>query len=510
MDIRTKLVFTLVVVALVSMFVLSLAMYAIAEPALRDSRLDLLEALAESKRDDMEQVFAGWVDRVRLVASRTQLRISLREHDRTGSTEPVDRIHRILTDAVDAVDVIEALAVFDTEHHLVTSAGREMDLASREDLPQMTSVAEGIGYRGISPTGDGDLRVGFVARLSLEGEPVGDLHVRLNAQPLLDLAEDRAGMEEDGSGEIVIVTLDENGVPRALHRLHPGGPEFWEPVHLRGDGDPISIALSGEEGTFSDGLTDDRGHLVWAATRYLPEAGLALIVKVDEDEARAPLTQFRRQSLRLTLSLGALAILVGTILGFRFSKPIKDLAEVADRIRGGALSARAVEAGEDEVGLLSRTFNDMADEMEEQVSLLREFKRYFDLSRDMLCIAATDGYFKRVNPAFQKTLGWTTEELLSRSFLAFVHPDDFKKTENEIARLAKGLPVISFENRYRTKGGEYRHFMWTAHPDESSGLIYAIARDVTELERVWEEKEEESRYLRRRLREAEAKLRGTS
>jgi PAS domain S-box-containing protein len=212
----------------------------------------------------------------------------------------------------------------------------------------------------------------------------------------------------------------------------------------------------------------------------------------------------------LTLSLGALAILVGTILGFRFSKPIKDLAEVADRIRGGALSARAVEAGEDEVGLLSRTFNDMADEMEEQVSLLREFKRYFDLSRDMLCIAATDGYFKRVNPAFQKTLGWTTEELLSRSFLAFVHPDDFKKTENEIARLAKGLPVISFENRYRTKGGEYRHFMWTAHPDESSGLIYAIARDVTELERVWEEKEEETRYLRRRLREAEAKLRGTS
>ena len=189
MDIRTKLVFTLVVVALGSMFVLSLAMYAIAEPALRDSRLDLLEALAESKRDDMDQVFAGWVDRVRLVASRTQLRISLQEHNRTGNPETVGRIHRILTDAVDAVDVIEALAVFDVEHHLVTSAGREMDMAGQEDLPQMTSVAEGIGYRGISPTGEGDLRVGFVARLSLEGEPVGDLHVRLNAQPLLDLAE---------------------------------------------------------------------------------------------------------------------------------------------------------------------------------------------------------------------------------------------------------------------------------------------------------------------------------
>ena len=139
-----------------------------------------------------------------------------------------------------------------------------------------------------------------------------------------------------------------------------------------------------------------------------------------------------------------------------------------------------------------------------------EFRRYFQLSRDMLCIAAADGYFKRVNPAFERTLGWTTEELLSQSFLAFVHPDDLGKTENEIARLARGLPTISFENRYRTKGGEYRHFLWTAHPDEASGLIYAIARDVTELERVWEEKEEETRYLRRRLKEAEAKLRGPS
>jgi PAS domain S-box-containing protein len=490
--------------------VLSIAMYAKADRALTDSRLDLLEALAESKQDGMEQVFAGWVDRVRLVASRTQLRISLLEHNRTGSPQTAARINRILTDAVEAVDVIEALAVFDPEHRLVTSAGREMDLAGREASVHHNAVPDGIEYRGVSPTGEGDLRVGFAARLILDGQLLGDLHVRLNAQPLLDLAEDRSGMDEGGSGEIVIVTLDEGGIPRALHRLHPGGPEFWEAVQTRGPGDPVSIALEGTEGVFSEGITDDRGHAVWAATRFLPQAGLALVVKVDEDEARAPLTEFRRQSTRLGLSLGAFAILFGTILGFRFSKPIKELADVADRIRGGALSARAVESGEDEVGLLSRTFNDMADEMEQQVSLLREFQRYFELSRDMLCIAGPEGWFKRVNPAFEKTLGWTSEELLAQSFLAFVHPDDLQKTENEIARLAQGLPTISFENRYRTRDGAYRHLMWTAHPEESTGLIYAIARDVTELDRAREETQGEIRSLHQRLEEAEAKLRGAS
>ena len=197
-------------------------------------------------------------------------------------------------------------------------------------------------------------------------------------------------------------------------------------------------------------------------------------------------------------------------MGIRFSRPIKELANVADRIREGTLSARAEETGEDEVGFLSRTFNDMADELEEQVTLLREFKNYFEFSRDMLCIAGPDAFFKRVNPAFEKTLGWTTEDLMSESFLAFVHPEDLKKTEDEITRLAHGLPTISFQNRYRTASGAYKHLEWTAHPDEESGLIYAIARDVTEQQEVRKRVAEEIRTLRHRVKEAEANPRGDS
>jgi PAS domain S-box-containing protein len=330
--------------------------------------------------------------------------------------------------------------------------------------------------------------------------------VRLNAQAILDLAEKELGLGE--SGEIIIVTMDAQGTPRLLRRSRPGGPEVWDPVEPRGPNDPVTLALEGEEGVYLEGLTDDRGEAVWAAVRDLPETGMGLVVKVDEEEGRAPLIAFRARSTRLTLSLGAFAILLGTILGFRFSKPIKELAGVADRIREGTLSARAEEEGEDEVGFLSRTFNEMADEMEQQLTLLREFQKYFDLSLDMLCIAGPDGFFKRVNPAFERTLGWTTEELLSRSFLEFVHPDDLKKTEEEIARLIQGLPTISFQNRYEVPGGGYRHLMWTAHPDEDSGLIYAIARDVTDQQQVRDRVAEEIRTLRHRLKEAEAKLRG--
>ncbi|MGH6792825.1 MAG: PAS domain S-box protein, partial [Methyloceanibacter sp.] len=104
--------------------------------------------------------------------------------------------------------------------------------------------------------------------------------------------------------------------------------------------------------------------------------------------------------------------------------------------------------------------------------------RFFSLSPDLLCIAGTDGYFKRVNPAFGQTLGWSDEELLARPLLDFVHAEDVAATLLEVERLKTGQPTLQFENRYRCKNGGWRWLAWkaVAHPD---GLLYSAARDVT-------------------------------
>ena len=115
-----------------------------------------------------------------------------------------------------------------------------------------------------------------------------------------------------------------------------------------------------------------------------------------------------------------------------------------------------------------------------------ELDHLFNLSLDLLCVASVDGYLKEINPAFERVLGYSREELLSRSFIEFVHPDDRASTLAEVERLAQGIAVVDFQNRYRARDGTYRWLAWRSVPVPERGLIYAVARDITRQKRVQE------------------------
>jgi PAS domain S-box-containing protein len=111
-----------------------------------------------------------------------------------------------------------------------------------------------------------------------------------------------------------------------------------------------------------------------------------------------------------------------------------------------------------------------------------------------MLVAAFDGTISAVNPAWTALLGWTEEELIGRSFMEFIHPDDFVATQTEAARLSQGRTTLLFSNRYRRTDGDYRWLSWTAVPGD--GLIHAVARDVTEERARAEELERTQEQLR--------------
>ena len=110
----------------------------------------------------------------------------------------------------------------------------------------------------------------------------------------------------------------------------------------------------------------------------------------------------------------------------------------------------------------------------------QELVRFFDLSLDLFGIAGLNGYFRRINENFPRLLGYSADELKSRPFMDFVHPDDREKTTNEIGRLARGESTIQFVNRYRHVDGHYIWLEWNARSEPDEAAIYAVARDITD------------------------------
>jgi len=132
----------------------------------------------------------------------------------------------------------------------------------------------------------------------------------------------------------------------------------------------------------------------------------------------------------------------------------------------------------------------------------RELDSFFDLSLDLLCVATVNGYFTRVNPAFSRVLGYTAAELTSRPYIDFVHPEDRGRTAVQAGRLASGGVVLKFDNRYVCPDGRARWLSWNAVQNPEDGLIYAVARDMTD-------QKETERHERLMARELDHRVKNT-
>jgi PAS domain S-box-containing protein len=112
-------------------------------------------------------------------------------------------------------------------------------------------------------------------------------------------------------------------------------------------------------------------------------------------------------------------------------------------------------------------------------SRLETGNRFIDLSVDMFCILGFDGFFKNLNPSWERVLGFTVADLTERPRVEFIHPEDREATAREIARLLHGEVTLAFENRYLCKDGSYKWLLWNAVSAPGQHAIYAVARDIT-------------------------------
>ena len=354
MDIRTRLTLALVSVALVSMFLLGTFTYYVASNMVQDITERQLDALAESKKQDLEQVIAGWRNHVRLIRSRTQLRIQLNEWQNTDRPEILDQIRRILADAQESTEYVQRIALFDRNGIEIAAAGN----ATRGAVALVNPDPSIVDYAGFYIGIDRRPKVVFNSGLELNDESIGSIEVIIDVTNVEAIASNYRGLGD--SGETMIIGRDHLGTLVLLHALrHLDLQPDWQPPP-----EYIQAAVTGIARTFTENVTDYRAQEVWAATRYLPDVNWGLVVKVDADEETERARELREDMIDLGLALGAFAVVGGTMLGFYLARPIRNLAQAVERIKLGEHSLRLDDSADDEVGLLAEALNEFLDQLE--------------------------------------------------------------------------------------------------------------------------------------------------
>ncbi len=360
MDLRTKLVFSLVVVSLASMLALAALSYPQTRVLLRDSARQTLEGIVESKSSDLDNLVDAWRDRVGLITSRTQLRFSLDAYNRNKRQADRALIQRIVADAVQSGrPTLLGVTIRGVDGEVVAMVGEAGPPANTE--ASLPLDGEGIRFDGVSALGPDGLRVSFRAPLTIDDRQIGAALVVMDAIELIELVQDTTSL--GATGEVLIARRDGDSVQIITPLRHVTESPRKTRIPLTATRNPIVRAVLGEGGSTDGRGIDDRGETVWTATRFLPDVAWGLAVKIDADEQEQPIRALRNSTIRLALALSAFAVLVGTLLGLHIARPIHELADVANRIRGGELSARAKVDSNDEIGQLARTFNLMADEV---------------------------------------------------------------------------------------------------------------------------------------------------
>ncbi|SDK88509.1 PAS domain S-box protein [Streptomyces indicus] len=279
----------------------------------------------------------------------------------------------------------------------------------------------------------------------------------------------------------------------------------------------------------------------WAEAASTRMDGLRTVTRAAEDELRASAAEgVRTAEARAWRDLVLFLVLVAVVTAFALalrrsiSRPLAEVAHGAKALAAGDLSYDIRHHGRDEIGSVAEVFRQLRGTVERLTAQVREMTdaidadrldhradpaefqgewarlldglngtmasfanlhgrrkeaehevdNLFTLSADLMCIADLEGYFRRVNPAFEEVIGRSSEELLGRPFMDFVHVEDRDSTRAVLTRLTEGYEVLRFENRYLRADGTSCWLQWNARPVPGKGLIHAAARDVTERRRV--------------------------
>lgn len=366
MRLRNKLLVAVVVVSIVPVAVLGALFQASYREDLIRASTGHLRSVAAVQQSRMTAVLRQNQERLALVSSRTQLRLSLATYLKSADPSALPTMVRILEDAARSIPDLEAITVYSAEGVAVASTDPTANGTRFPDSDLFRrSLLSPVVDRLFLGT-DSEIREYISGPMILDGATLGVMLIRSKADNLLSSLFDYAGLGD--TGETLLLERRADGEPVSLTPTRFDAGAAMKPIQWPGD----LLGVTLEDMQVRKTVEDYRGIPVLSVVRAVPGTNWVLIVKIDQGEALAGEAQAGRRAVVLLFLLLGVSLLVGAVLSRRLSAPLVELASAAREVAGGDYSQRVKVRSNDELGVLEESFNTMSAEVGRAQATLRE------------------------------------------------------------------------------------------------------------------------------------------
>jgi len=370
MTIRNKLLTTYLSISLLVLVLIAVFVFRSQSEIITRQVLEQLTSVSNIQKSRLNAMFEHNLDRLALVSSRTQLRISLKRFLETGDTGSQKKMIRILNDANASVDRRSTLTIVSLDGTVVASTQAMLLDTIPYSTQKLASLATRNVADSISMDENNQATVQLSSPLYLDDVLLGILVIETDTRDLVELATDYSGLGASGETVLGKTLNDDKAVFLTPLRFDADGA-LKRTVPLNQNNIPMVAALKGQEKTFVDSI-DYRGVPVLASTAFLERARLGIVTKIDQSEAFQPIYELRNELVVLMFLVAGIVIAVSLLLANKLTAPLKTLTHTANQFSAGGYSSRAAIGSNDEIGELAHAFNLMASQLQANIRELNE------------------------------------------------------------------------------------------------------------------------------------------
>jgi len=451
MKIHSKLILAFLFIALSLVILTNGLLYVSAKKSLTRQILNQLESVASIQHHRIRGIVAQNLERWGLVASRTQLRISLAAFNVDGSHEQQVMMNAILHDAMEPISDFKNISLFALDGTIIVSTDTENIGENHADAVFFVQGQQKISVDHFFFDKDQRLMVTLSGPLYLQNKLLGVLVIESVVDNIITSISDYTGLGK--TGETILAKRDDNGDALFLMPARFDPQAALQLVISKDKVDrPVTRIFQGIHDLLADAV-DYRGVPVLASTRYVEETDWGIVVKIDREEAFAPVTQIRNLLVLVIVASLIFVILVSIYFARSITLPIIKLTEVARNIAQGQITGRADETLRDEIGVLAKAFNTMTDNLitthknlENKIKQLQEREERISLllnsTAEGIYGLDKDGYCTFCNPSCLRLLGYTNErDLLGQHMHTLIHHTKADGNEYPLAEcgISQGL-----------------------------------------------------------------------